>query len=370
MAWRVAGGCGAGAEGSGEREWRDTGGVFRTSGRAGRVIAGRAIVAGLYDEVKGPDMTAIGETLRRERIKRKLGLEQISGELKIPLRLLEAIEEEDFGQLPGRMFTISFVRQYARLLGLDEDDLVGEVRRRLEPPPPPIPGPGGTGPPASEEIHLPQLNAWVAIGEKSRSSSSSALPALALVVGVMLACSGLYSWWQHTHRPAQAVESGRAAARVAQTPAAPAPETPAPEANPPVDPPARAVAPIPRAGESSADRAAASEPSPAPAPALSSSAPSGAVAVRVEVSAEDRVWVSAQGDGKTLFAGIMEPKQSHTLEAGNKVVLRLGNAAAVTILLNGKPIGAVGAKGQVRTVQLTSGGFEIMPASGLLLDPL
>jgi len=42
------------------------------------------------------------------------------------------------------------------------------------------------------------------------------------------------------------------------------------------------------------------------------------------------------------------------------VMLRLGNAGAVTITLNGKPIGEIGPKGQVRTVQLTSGGFQIV----------
>ena len=308
-------------------------------------------------------MTAIGETLRRERIKRNLALEQVSAELKIPHRLLEAIEEENFGQLPGRMFTISFVRQYAHLLGLDEDDIAGEVRRRLEPPPA-IPQPSAMRPAAGGEIHLSQLNAWVSIGEKSRFSWSSSLPALALVV-VMLLCSGVYSWWQHTHRPASAMESAAPAAQ-----AAPAPKTPAPAAKPPAALPARAAA-APPSQENSADRLAPSEPSPAPSPALSTPPAAGAAAVRVELSADARVWVSAQGDGKTLFAGIMEPKQSQVLEAGSKLVLRLGNAGAVTILLNGKPIGAVGAKGQVRTVQLTSGGFEIMPASpGLLLDPL
>jgi len=42
------------------------------------------------------------------------------------------------------------------------------------------------------------------------------------------------------------------------------------------------------------------------------------------------------------------------------VLLRLGNAGGVSITLNGKPIGEVGPKGQVRTVQLTSGGFQIV----------
>ena len=58
------------------------------------------------------------------------------------------------------------------------------------------------------------------------------------------------------------------------------------------------------------------------------------------------------------------------MEANEKVLLRLGNAGGVTITLNGKPIGAVGPKGQVRTVQFTSGGFQIVaaPKPSLPLD--
>jgi cytoskeleton protein RodZ len=62
-------------------------------------------------------MLSVGETLRAERLKRNLGLDQIASELKISSRFLEAIETEQFDKLPGGVFTKSFVRQYARLLG-------------------------------------------------------------------------------------------------------------------------------------------------------------------------------------------------------------------------------------------------------------
>src|SRR5215475_8798473 len=72
-------------------------------------------------------MTPVGETLRRERLRRNLGFEQISRELKISTRFLEAIENEQYEKLPGGVFAKSFVRQYARLLGLDEEDLAGQL---------------------------------------------------------------------------------------------------------------------------------------------------------------------------------------------------------------------------------------------------
>src|ERR1017187_7744223 len=133
-------------------------------------------------------MTAIGETLRRERLTRNLRLEQISQELRISSRFLQAIEDENWDKLPGTVFAKSFVRQYARLLGLDEEELAGELQRILEPQPA-VPASSHQ---TAAEIRLPRVEAWQAVSE-GRFSWSSPLPALALVVVAMLACSGVYT---------------------------------------------------------------------------------------------------------------------------------------------------------------------------------
>ena len=73
------------------------------------------------------------------------------------------------------------------------------------------------------------------------------------------------------------------------------------------------------------------------------------------------MWVSAKSDGKVSFTGTMASNESRWVEANDSVLLKLGNAGGLNILLNGKPIGPVGPKGQIRTVQLTSGGFHIVP---------
>jgi hypothetical protein len=85
-------------------------------------------------------------------------------------------------------------------------------------------------------------------------------------------------------------------------------------------------------------------------------------AVRLELTASVPVWVLAQSNGKYLFSGTIDTNQTRTVEADGPIVLRLGNAGALQFTLNGKPIGAVGSKGQVVTVQFTSGGFHIVAA--------
>jgi cytoskeleton protein RodZ len=320
-------------------------------------------------------MTAIGEMLRRERLKRNLELGQIAQELKISSRFLEAIEAGQLDKLPGGVFTKSFILQYARLLGLDEEEIAGRLQRILEPPPE-VPTPIEAPKPVDSAIRVPRVEEWEAIGE-SRFRWSSSLSAAALVLVVMLACSGLYAWWQHTRRLAPAHETPPAAA--VQTTPVPAPVEPPPspvvqpstaptEAQPVAASPAPAPAPAP-----SMEQPTPSGPQGAPPPVLVAAvpAPNPNAAVRVELTAGEPVWVLARSDGKYLFSGTLGARESRTFEAASTVLLRLGNAGGVAIALNGKPVGPVGPRGQVRTVQFTSGGFEIVavPKSPAPLDP-
>src|SRR6202035_1841975 len=67
-----------------------------------------------------------GEGLKREREMRGVTLEEISAATRIAKRFLQAIENEDWNQLPGGVFNRGFVRAVARYLGLDEENLVAE----------------------------------------------------------------------------------------------------------------------------------------------------------------------------------------------------------------------------------------------------
>jgi cytoskeleton protein RodZ len=78
-------------------------------------------------------MSGFGDNLRTERQARGVSLEDISSATKISVRLLQAIENEDFGRLPGGVFNVNFVRQYARHLGLEEESVVSEYRRLTAP---------------------------------------------------------------------------------------------------------------------------------------------------------------------------------------------------------------------------------------------
>ncbi|MGA7854182.1 MAG: helix-turn-helix domain-containing protein [Candidatus Acidiferrales bacterium] len=70
--------------------------------------------------------TPFGEQLKREREMRGVSLEEISVATRIAPRFLEALENEQWEQLPGGVFNRGFIRSVARYLGLDEDNLVAE----------------------------------------------------------------------------------------------------------------------------------------------------------------------------------------------------------------------------------------------------
>jgi len=277
-------------------------------------------------------MTSIGETLRRERLRRNLELDRISTDLKISAKLLEAMEADRFDKLPGGVFTRSFVRQYANYLGLDEQEIAASLQRMLEPEPVPA-DVSESNPPASTNIALPRVKNW--LPENSNFGWSSSLRALGLVVVVVLVCSAVYSWSLRSRRAPTVV-----AAR--PKPAQAVPATPGQIEQKPAVPPAPGPPRIDDQDAGSAERSAGST-------------------VRVQLTAEEPVWVMARTDGKYAFSGTIETNSSRIVEANEKVFLKLGNAGGVLVWLNGRAMGMLGSEGQVLRVQFTSGGFQIVP---------
>jgi cytoskeleton protein RodZ len=70
-------------------------------------------------------MGNFGDTLRQEREFRGITLDAITRVTKISNRHLIALEQEHFDVLPGGVFNKSMVREYARVVGLDQEEWVG-----------------------------------------------------------------------------------------------------------------------------------------------------------------------------------------------------------------------------------------------------
>src|SRR2546423_3534393 len=79
-------------------------------------------------------MPEIGETLREARMRAKIDVPEVEATTKIRAKVLRALENEEWGLLPGPTFVRSFLRTYAAYLGLDSKLLVEEYRLRHEHP--------------------------------------------------------------------------------------------------------------------------------------------------------------------------------------------------------------------------------------------
>jgi cytoskeleton protein RodZ len=133
-----------------------------------------------------------GERLKRERELREVSMEEITSATRIGPRFLEALENEDWEQLPGGVFNRGFVRSVARYLGLDEEaflaeyDLARNTQSQQEPPRP--------------EERIPSPPRWVPF----------ALVAGAVVLLLALVTAGIYGWRYYRARKAHASPSSYA----------------------------------------------------------------------------------------------------------------------------------------------------------------
>jgi hypothetical protein len=78
-------------------------------------------------------MPNIGDTLREARMREHLDIADVESKTKIRAKYLRALENEEFGMLPGPTFVKTFLRTYAEALGLDPQVLVEEYRATYEP---------------------------------------------------------------------------------------------------------------------------------------------------------------------------------------------------------------------------------------------
>jgi cytoskeleton protein RodZ len=76
------------------------------------------------DERAGGVGESLGARLRRARETRNLTLREVSDQTRISRRHLEAIEADDYKQLPGGIFNRSFIKAFAKAVGYNEDEAV------------------------------------------------------------------------------------------------------------------------------------------------------------------------------------------------------------------------------------------------------
>jgi transcriptional regulator with XRE-family HTH domain len=75
------------------------------------------------------DRETFGPRLRAERERRGMSLETIASVTKVGADLWDGLEHNDFSRWPTGIFARAFVRDYAKAVGLDADEVVDEFCR-------------------------------------------------------------------------------------------------------------------------------------------------------------------------------------------------------------------------------------------------
>jgi len=292
-------------------------------------------------------MGSFGENLRREREMRGISLDEIASSTKISIRFLQAMENDEFASLPGGIFRRSFIRSYAKYLGLDEEQVIAEYQMTAQP----------------KDVEISRLMFSSSYGPRPERRSFF-LPVLLAVAMV----AGAYALFHYAHRPEEspaAPPSGPPAeTQTPQERSSPAPasdrgQTMGASAAPAESPSGSAS--LNTAGGSDAAQKQTSpgvsqshQPGSAPGAAVNSD-------MVLQVAATQRVWVSVDADGKTALQRTLNPQDIRTIKARDHFDFMTGNAQGVVLTLNGEPLKPLGREGEVKKVHLTRSDVKPPP---------
>jgi len=299
-----------------------------------------------------------------------MSLEQISASTKIGTRLLQALEEDKFNQLPGGIFNKGFVRAYSHCLGLDEDQTVAEY----------LEASGDAAPPRTEipirEDEARENEEHVRRLEASGNGSLHRIPwgwfaALLLVIAIALS---LWNRRQREHArylppsapstaggqlPASQASgglSGTTSGAVSGTPSGTTSGTTADGSSPALAGPAASQ--LTASGASAGALGTASSATPASS--------NGAVAAipgefTVVVHTRDECWIEITADGKALPSELLPAGSERSIRGQKEVVVKAGNAGGVDFRFNGKKVEMGAQYGQVKTVAFGPAGMLPAP---------
>lgn len=258
---------------------------------------------------------SIGAQLQTARAARGWSVQEVASRLRIRPALVEALECGDYAPFTAVAYARGQLRNYARLIGLDEQALLAQFQ---------APALGSDGKILRRAPELHPRRPWLV-----------RLGGLA-IVGVLAVLGAL---WAGADRSPQTPPASPGPVEIAAPPAPPpsaeperAPVQPEPVAVPPADtaPAAGAAEPAPEPG-SAASPAAVSAPETLPpaTPALAE--------LRLRSRAVSWVEVTDR-HGQRLVYELVGPDQERVVSGEPPLRLLLGNAPAITVVFGGRPV--------------------------------
>jgi cytoskeleton protein RodZ len=294
-------------------------------------------------------MGSFGERMQREREMRSISLEEIAEHTKISKRNLTALEAEHFDQLPGGIFNKGFVRAYAKYLGIDEEQAVAdylaadaETQRRKLASLMPANGNGSAAALGPQLVVPPRTeDAKESVSADHAAGFMKAAVALVVVLGV----GGFVYKWMKSREPAPVANATVSAAAPSVSGASAAPALPGFESSP--------------KPQTNPDEATLSTVPPELSFVSPQTSSTPAKAFNLSLKAREESWVQVKADGNVLLEGVLAPNSSKSFDADKELVIRLGNASAVELAYNGKPLPQFATSpGKTKTLLFTPQGLS------------
>jgi cytoskeleton protein RodZ len=279
-----------------------------------------------------PGSAGLGALLRECREAKGVSLDDLSRATRIASRVIIALEEDRFPDLPAPVFVRGFIRAYCAAVGEPPERAVTLYDASLEAPRAPS--------------LVPRTVLADALAPRRRVRWRYLAPPL-LVGGLLIVGGGAVYLLVSSAapRPAEAPPPGPDRTAVPATPAnvaAPPAGTPAERVRPSVDParvpaePARALA----------------EPAPPAMPSPRTPAPVTRAHVLV-ATAHEETWVSVRAEDGTASQELLPPGTVREWQSPGRFTVTVGNAGGLTFELDGVALPPLGDRGQViRDVRL------------------
>ena len=284
---------------------------------------------------------SLGADLKREREIRGITLEEIARETKIRTSLLGYIEADRFDRLPAGVFRQSFVRSYARYLGIDEDKSVRECLL------------------AQDELKSSRQSSRVAqttrpsLGArlKTRAAGAKSAAILPSVVALLGALTIFYfvEVRARTDQDSSNVPKNAGAAQLLQDKAS----TPGSDSNDHRQ--------LVGAGGSGgqAGLSVLGELAPKRSTEASSGAKPALVAEpTLHIKAREQAWVRVSTGEITLFSGMLRADETRSFSLQRPLNVKLGNPLGTQLSVNDQVFGRLGEPGKTKTILVSTDNYQ------------
>lgn len=237
-----------------------------------------------------------GEIFKKRREDLGRDIREIADLLKIKASYLVAIENDAFAELPARVYTVGYIRCYAKYLEVDAESIIEHYTKNL-----------------SQPVHT----TIIPIAFSKKKSPKIYYVGLPLVCASAVFFFGAHAWTARNNKTKVQPRNTQVVKVV---------------------------------------RPSVSKP-PEEYRGLAEEGPGGRLADgehNLEIAATDTTWISVKyADGKSEEM-LLRPGNARGMKFSGKVLIKVGNAGGINVRLDEKDLGVLGSLGQVISMSLPS----------------